>query len=114
MCVLGIQQQTEHLKVTQSCTALTASYFLFRAEFVKHVLNLQFPVLLQGVEGVLWHLLLHLLLQGHQLGQDGAKIWSAVGVLVPALCHIDGRYSQTPDSMPYHFSYTLSILGYYY
>lgn len=50
--------------------ALSCSYFLFSPEFIKHVLDLHFPVLLQGVEGVLWHLFLHLLLQGRQLGQD--------------------------------------------
>lgn len=66
---------------------VTASYLLFSPEFIEHVLDLQFPVLLQGVEGVLRHLFLHLLLQSRQLGQDGAKIGSMVGVLVPAFCH---------------------------
>lgn len=70
-----------------------ASHLLFSPEFIEHVLDLQFPVLLQGVEGVLRHLLLHLSLQGHQLSQDGAEIRSAVGVLVPALCHTDSRQS---------------------
>ncbi len=77
---------------------MTAPYLLFSPEFIEHVLDLQFPVLLQGVEGLLRHLFLHLLLQGRQLGQDGAEIRSAVGVLVPALCHTYSRHSQTPRS----------------
>lgn len=65
----------------------TASHLLFSPELIENVLYLQFPVVLQGVEGVLRHLFLHLPLQGNQLSQDGAEIRSAVGVLVPALCH---------------------------
>lgn len=64
--------------------SITAFYLLFSAQLIEHVLDLQLPVLLQGVEGLLRHLLLHLLLQGRQLGQDGAEIGSVVGVLVPA------------------------------
>lgn len=65
---------------------ISASYLLFSPELVEHVLDLQLPVILQRVEGLLRHLLPHLLLQGRELGQDGAEVGSAVGVLVPALC----------------------------
>lgn len=78
---------------------MTASYLLFSPQFIEHVLDLQFPAVLQGVEGVLRHLFLHLLLQGRQLGQDGAKIGSAVGVLVPALCH---KYKHTQSETRVH------------
>lgn len=73
----------------------SAFHLLFSPEFIEHVLDLQLPVILQRVERVLWHLFLHLLLQDGQLGQDGAEIGSTVGVLVPALCHIQSKYSQT-------------------
>lgn len=84
--------------ITSLNNALAASHLLFSPEFIEHVLDLQFPVLLQAVEGVLRHLFLHLLLQGRQLGQDGAEIGSAVGVLVPALCHTHSRHGST-----YHY-----------
>lgn len=69
----------------------SASHLLFSPEFIEHILDLQFPVVLQGVKGVLRHLFLHLPLQGRQLSQDGAEIRPVVGVLVPALCQTGSR-----------------------
>lgn len=77
------------------------SYFFFGPEFIKHVLDLQLPVLLQGVERVLRHLLLHLLLQCRQLGQDGAEVGSVVGILVPALCQEQYRLKDCQDCCAY-------------
>lgn len=75
-------------------TKCQGGYLLFCPKFIKHVLNLQLPVLLQRVKRVLWHLFLHLPLQGCELSEDGAEIRSAVRVLVPALCltHTNKRY----------------------
>ena len=63
-----------------------STHLLLGAQLVKHVLDLQFPVLLQRVEGVLRHLLPYLQLQGCQLIQDGGEAGPPVRVLVPALC----------------------------
>lgn len=78
----------------------SASHLFFSPEFIEHILDLQFPVVLQGVKGVLRHLFLHLLLQGRQLRQNGAEIGSAVGILVPALCQTGGRQRPKVRDVP--------------
>ena len=60
------------------------SYRLLNPELVKHLLYLQFPVVLQRVEGLGWHLEKAGFLDGRKLKQDCAELRATVRVWTPA------------------------------
>lgn len=59
-------------------------HLLFGPELVEQLLDLHTPVVLQAVEGVLWHGGHHGLLDGRQLLQDAGEGGTLMRVLVPA------------------------------
>lgn len=67
------------------CDSHHSAYLLFGPELIKHLLDLNTPVVLHAVEGVLGHGGHHRLLDGRQLLQDAGEGGTHVGVLVPAL-----------------------------
>lgn len=61
-------------------------YLLLHPQLIKHFLDLQFPVILQRVEGLSWHLEKARLLDGGQLVQDRCEVRPGVRVRAPAVC----------------------------
>lgn len=61
-------------------------YLLLGPQLIKHLLDLQLPVILQGVEGLHWHLKEARLFDGRQLVQNSCELWSGVRVRAPAFC----------------------------
>lgn len=61
-------------------------YLLLGPQLIKHLLDLQLPVILQGVEGLHWHLKEARLFDGRQLVQNSCELRSGVRVRAPAFC----------------------------
>lgn len=57
----------------------------FGSELVKHLLNLQLPVILQGLEGFCWHFKESRLLNSCQLVQNTGERGSCMRVHIPAV-----------------------------
>lgn len=58
----------------------TCVYLFLGPQLIKHFLDLQLPVVLQGVEGLRWHLEEARLLDGRQMVQDGRELRPGVRV----------------------------------
>lgn len=85
-----IQLQTDRLQL---------NYLLLGPQLIKHFLDLQFPVILKGVEGLCWHLKKAWLLDGCELVQNSREERPRVRVWAPAVCD-----KQRKKSMPQHLA----------
>lgn len=62
------------------CLKTSHLYLLLGPQLIKHFLDLQFPVILQRVEGLCWHLKKARLLDGRQMVQNSCELRPGVRV----------------------------------